>query len=830
MSLKVKKYGLNRLTESARSIIQTASHIAIEAGDKQLEPIHIFYAILINKNSINTEVLTRIGIDIDSTILSLKNLIYSRSHNPNSHNKITSEIDFSNNTKQLINESFKIASELGHVYVGTEHILLALFKLENIEFLRSIKDVGINYELIKNAIINIGNYSALNEALKIKSTDSDYEKKEDELEYFDSIDNDETPMFCNNLNQMAMESRFLNITGRDEEIQRLIHILSRKTKNNPILVGEAGVGKTAIVEGFVNLILAGSKLRGDIEERVNSVIESALEDGNVILFIDEIHMIVGAGSSGMKDSLDIANLLKPYLTNYNLSIIGATTIDEYSKYFESDSALSRRFQPIKVSELDIESSKKVLYAIKRDFEKFHKVRIPNEVIDFTVYITNKYIKNRYLPDKAIDVIDEACAAIKIGREMKIQPSVSNLARKLVDTQNQKNYYLSQNNYEKASELKKKEEKLIKNIQSVLDGINKIKGKNNTNTVNIDIIKNVVYEWTKIPIVFSNIQNKTFKNVYQNLKKHIIGQDRVLNRIAKSIQKAHLGLNGEQRPIASFLFLGPSGVGKTETAKAIAQEVFGSKKFLYQINMSEFMEPHSVSKLIGAPPGYVGYQEGGTLSSFVKSNPYSVVLFDELEKAHIDVMNILLQILDEGELTDGKGTKVNFKNTIIVITSNIGADMITRDSKLGFNVDYYNLSRNTEIDRVFEEMRSTVLEQLKKQVKPELINRIDIIEVFRGLNKDDSYEITKLLVDELKIKYIQSKIYLEIGEDIITYINENGYSKEYGVRNLKRSINDLLENKIIDFLLDYEFENKKRKSFLNLRAILESNEVKITEQK
>ncbi|MCS7317823.1 MAG: ATP-dependent Clp protease ATP-binding subunit, partial [Candidatus Dojkabacteria bacterium] len=716
----------------------------------------------------------------------------------------------------------------------------------------------IDYNLVKNTILNIGNYQALNSVLNSKSSEDDkfIEEIFSGSPNFDSLDNETTKpesTFYTDMNELAIQKKFLTITGRENEITRLMQILMRKTKNNPILVGPAGVGKTAIVQGFVNKIvlkevppsffntrvisldiagiLSGSRLRGDVEERLMQVINECIADGNTIIFIDEIHMIVGAGSSGGKDSLDIANLLKPYLTDSDISIIGATTFDEYNKYFAIDPALNRRFQPIKVEELNPEASKKVIYALKQDLESYHNVKIPQETIDLAVELTNRFIKDRYLPDKAIDVIDEACASLKLGVELEHQPEISNIAKKLVEIQNQKNFLNQKKDLNGVIALKTKEEKLLKKIEKILNQKSSnttlknkknkknktAKNKNRNLKLTPDLIKKVVYDWTKIPLVYSNIVDKRFKNLFDDLKKHIIGQDRVLMTVSKAIQKASLGLNKVNKPISSFLFLGPSGVGKTATAKIIAQEVFGSQNSLIQINMSEYMESHSVSKFIGSPPGYVGFQEGGILTNFVKNNPYCVVLFDEIEKAHQEVLNILLQLLDEGELTDSRGLKVDFRNTIIIMTSNIGSELLSYNQKIGFNLTTNSDSENeNDTDEDFDIVKSQIIEKLNKTIKPEILNRIDVIEVFRRLNKNDSLEITKLLINSLKIRLVSSGIYIDVTDDAINEINNLGYDIKYGVRNLSRVIEQKIENTIVEYLLSI---NNNMKTKQNKTAIL-----------
>jgi ATP-dependent Clp protease ATP-binding subunit ClpC len=812
--------GVNRLTLNARRAVAQGYELAKQYKYPQYRIMHLFLALLMSKDGFVNEVFARLAVDIDSTTERIKQELTKNSDK----GELVTQTVFSEEMKKLLNESFVVASELGHVYVGTEHLLLAMFKLDDIDFIKEMKNVGITFSVLKNTTQSIGTYPILNSSWEDQS--------EDDADGERSV----LPFFCKDMVEQSKNGEFMKITGRDNEIRRLIHILSRKTKNNPILVGDAGVGKTAIVEGFVNMlvakqvpnsflnkrvinldiaaILAGARLRGDVEERLTSVINEVMDDGNTILFIDEIHTIVGAGSAGGKDSMDIANILKPYLTGSELSVIGATTLDEYSKYFETDSALTRRFQPIMVDELSIDSAKEVLYNLAPSFEEYHKVKIDKRAVEQAVVLSSKFIQDRYLPDKAIDIIDEAAASVKIGRERAIEPELSKLGEKLVSVQKKKNLAVKSKNMPKAAMLKKEEESLLDQVQDVLDG--KIKAtKKYSKRVTEELIKEIIVDWTKIPLVASDISNKKLKDLASNIKKRIVGQDRVVENIAMAIQRSHLGLNGGGRPLASFLFLGPTGVGKTELAKTIAKELFGSSNLLFRIDMSEFMEMHSVSKLIGSPPGYVGYQEGGQLTTFVRRKPYSVILFDEIEKAHPDVLNILLQILEEGELTDGKGLKVSLKNTIIVMTSNIGASDVSKDNHLGFDVNL-GKKRDAEIDIAYEEMREKIMEDLQLTLPPELLNRIDLIDIFRGLNKKDCLEITKILVNDFIIRILDQGIMLDVSSDVINLINEEGYSEEYGGRNIRRKVQELLENSLTQFLLESDIP-VKRKSVMQINA-------------
>ncbi len=835
-----------KFTQNAKKCIIKAYDLARKDStntEDVLDVKYLFAAILLGKNSFAARVLAKLKIDMNKTVSAIlgpkENFIYRDA-------SIAPDEQF----KQVIAEAYMESANLGHVYVGTEHLLLALMKRRELPYIEELWKAGFEYERVKDEILKMGSYQpgvfggdkeggskegeGGQAGVKLPGQVADANEEQSALDFFGR-----------NMCEEAKNGRYLPIHGREDEIERLFHILSRQTKNNPILVGESGVGKTAIVEGLaqrivkkskkvpssfknfeiiqidISSIIAGAKIRGDVEERLLAIMKEIEKSDNKIIFIDEIHMVVGSGST--TGTADIANIIKPYLTSNKIKFIGATTSDEYSKYFESDKALARRFQPVNVEEIEPEEALEVVKYLKPVFENYHKVTITEESLKEAVRLSHRYVTDRYLPDKAIDVIDESAAKKKLIRERK-NKSVNKLESGLAEVEIEKNKALNKGDLDLASELRVKEVDLKDQLK---DQKKKSQSKSMRYKVEIEDIREVISRWTKIPVVsLSSMDIKNIAQIDEIIKTQIIGQDSAIDKVSAALKRARLGFAEEDRPLASFLFLGPTGVGKTETAKVIAKELFGSQKNLIQVNMSEYMEQHSVSKIIGSPPGYVGYQDSGNLTEEIRKNPFSIVLFDEIEKAHADILNILLQAMEEGYIQDSRGKKVSFKNTIIVMTSNIGAKEIADDKVLGFEVDLdSDQASEKKLDEVYEDMKKDVMEELKDNLRPEFINRIDDVIVYRGLNKDDILKITDLQIDKLNNRLKKKGIVLKVKKSVKDKIAEDGYSKEYGARNIKRKVQELIENRLADYLLENELVEelqKRQRKGLEKSGLLQIN--------
>lgn len=720
-----------------------------------------------------------------------------------SNNTVTRQKDkYTQTAKTILENAQYEALRLDSADVGTEHILLALLKKQDCMAVSIMNDLWID---MKKVYLDVLAACGVNDDVA-KRDYSDFMKSF----YRDKSSTPYLDQFSTDLTRMARQGEIDPLIGRKDEIARTLQILNRRVKNNPCMVGEPGVGKTAIVEGIAYLIandevpdtlkgkrivsldlsgmVAGSKYRGEFEERIKRIIYEVINEGNIILFLDEIHTIIGAG--GAEGALDAANILKPALSRGEIQLIGATTISEYRKYIEKDAALERRFQPVNVEEPTKAESIDILNGLKHCYEEFHDLTISDEAVKACVELSSRYITDRNLPDKAIDLMDEACSRRKLGlsenqrknvKHIEIQQEIEQLGVLLEEA-------IIDGDMEQASQLKKRKDELAKKLAK--------KAKtSNMAVVTENDIADVVSVWTKIPVnKLTEKESKKLEKLGDELHKRVVGQEEAVSAVARAIKRSRVGLKDPKRPMGSFLFLGPTGVGKTELSKALSEVLFGNEDSLIRVDMSEFMEKHSVSKLIGSPPGYIGYDEGGQLCDKVRTNPYSVILFDEIEKAHVDVFNVLLQILDDGHVTDSKGRKVSFKNTIIIMTSNTGAERIIDPKQLGF------VTVKDE-EKEHENMKNNVMDELKKNFKPEFLNRIDDIIVFRALTESNIKDIVSLLLAELsKRVFNQMDISLKFNDRVKQFIFQKGYDKKYGARPLKRAIQTYVEDELAEAVI------------------------------
>lgn len=716
----------------------------------------------------------------------------------------TREIPLTPRTKRLIEVARIEARNLNHNYVAPEHLLLAIIREADGVAVAILQRMGVDLERLRNELLN--NMGTGNNIPDLQSMANKGGKNS----------NTNTPtldQFGRDLTQMARDGKLDPVIGREKETQRVIEILSRRTKNNPCLIGEPGVGKTAISEGLAQQVVegnvpeilkdkrvvtldlssmvAGSKYRGEFEERLKKVMDDIRSAGNVILFIDELHTVIGAG--GAEGAIDASNILKPALARGELQTIGATTIDEYRKYIEKDSALERRFQPVMVGEPSEEESLLILKGLRDKYEAHHKVKITDGALDAAVNLSDRYIADRFLPDKAIDLMDEAAAKVRI-KNLTAPPDVKNLEDELEKIKKEKEEAVNMQEFEKAAKFRDKE-------VEIQEKLNKSKGSwqsqksSDMPVVTPEDIASVVERWTNIPVnKLTESESERLLHLEELLHKRVVGQEEPINAVARAVRRARVGLKDPKRPIGSFIFLGPTGVGKTELSRALAEAMFGDENAMIRIDMSEYMEKHTVSRLIGSPPGYVGYDEGGQLTEKVRRQPYSVVLFDEIEKAHPDVFNILLQILEDGRLTDGKGKLVNFKNTIVIMTSNVGASTIKKQRTLGFSAS------DLEKENAYEKMKDNVMDELKKTFRPEFLNRIDDIIVFHQLLEKDISQIAKLMLDTVIKRLEELEIKVEYTDEVINYLSTAGFDEAYGARPLRRTITKAIEDKLSEEML------------------------------
>ncbi|MCD8237744.1 MAG: ATP-dependent Clp protease ATP-binding subunit [Clostridiales bacterium] len=800
-----------RLSQKSTEVINRAMEISAEMGHNYVGTEHILFALADVQDSTAEEAISAQGItpeDIENKIEELT----GRGEALAQKNTINS---FTPRAKRVLQLAGQEAVYSGQQIVGTEHLLLALIKDSGQSY-----DQSVAYRVLE--ALGVSPERLLNDLLSELGFDQEgeYEGGSPAGGGKASKGKSNTPTldkFGRDLTAMARDNKFDPIVGREKEVSRVIQILSRRTKNNPCLIGDPGVGKTAIAEGLAQDIasgnvpevlkdkrvvamdlasmVAGTKFRGEFEERIKKTIDEVIKAGNVILFIDELHTIIGAG--GAEGSMDASNILKPSLARGEMHVIGATTLNEYRKYIEKDAALERRFQPVMVDEPLQDEAIKMLFGLRDKYEAHHNVKITDDAIEAAVKLSSRYITDRFLPDKAIDVIDEAASKVRL-LTYTAPPEVKELKERLEILSREKEAAVKSEAYEKAGQIKKEQDGLKEKLTALED---KWKAENSEKVMEVtsDTVAEIIGGWTGIPVSkLRQEEGERLRNMEQILHSRVIGQNEAVTAISKAIRRSRVGLSDPKRPIGSFLFLGPTGVGKTELSKALAEVLFGDENAVIRLDMSEYMEKHTVSKLIGSPPGYVGYEEGGQLSEKVRRNPYSVILFDEIEKAHPDVFNILLQVLDDGHITDSQGRKIDFKNTVIIMTSNAGAKNITAPKSLGFTAG----SADGDNSADYEKMKSLVMGEVKKIFRPEFINRIDDIIVFQMLTKDEIKQIATLMINEVKTRVKTNMgIDLTLTDAALDKIAETGYDKVYGARPLRRTIQSDIEDLLADKILE-----------------------------
>lgn len=785
-------------TKKAETALQNATEAAFELGHGSVGSEHILIGLLRTEECIANAVLVNNGVEESKVVELIKELIV-----PEKNVGLKEPDSYTPRAARILENARKEAKRFKSGLIGTEHIFIGMLKEQDCVATRLLGTIGVK---IQKAYIDT-----------VVAMGEDSNNYKDEVSFNRKNRKSQTPtldQYSRDLTALAEEGKLDPVIGRESEIQRVIQIGSRRTKNNPCLVGEPGVGKTAVVEGIAIKIaegnvpdtirgkrlltldlsgmVAGSKYRGEFEERIKKVIKEVRAAGNVILFIDELHTIIGAG--GAEGAIDASNILKPSLARGEVQIIGATTIDEYRKYIEKDAALERRFQPVNVDEPSEDEAYEILKGLKETYETHHGVTITDGALRSAVKLSKRYINDRFLPDKAIDLIDEASSKVRLGAFIKPE-EISKTEAEIEKLEAGKEEAIKAEAYEKAGEIKKKQLKKYEKLEKL--NTKWQNEKNNRNlVVDEDSIALVVSDWTKIPVNKLSIgESERLMKLEETLHERVVGQDEAVTSIARAIRRGRVGLKDPKRPIGSFLFLGPTGVGKTELSKTLADAMFGNENSLIRVDMSEYMEKHSVSKMIGSPPGYVGYEEGGQLSEKVRRNPYSVILFDEIEKAHPDVFNVLLQILDDGVVTDSSGRKVDFKNTIIIMTSNAGAENIVSPKNLGFNT-----SKDPEQD--YKNMKNKVMDEVKRIFKPEFLNRIDEMIVFHMLTKENVARIVDIMMNSInkRIKE-QLNITIELSDAAKSYIVDAGYDEKYGARPLKRALQQKVEDELAEQILE-----------------------------
>ena len=792
-----------RFTEKAIKVIMLAQEEARRLGHNFVGTEQVLLGLIGEGTGVAAKTLKSMGVTLKDARAEVEKIIGRGS------GFVAVEIPFTPRAKRVLELSWDEARQLGHNYIGTEHLLLGLIREGEGVAARVLENLGVDLNKVRSNVVKMLGESkpqAVSSGTSGASSSTGGKTKTPSLDEFGR-----------DLTLAAQELRLDPVVGREKEIERVIQILARRTKNNPVLIGEPGVGKTAVAEGLairivnaevpdildgkkviqldMGLLVAGTKYRGEFEERLKKIMDEIRQAGNIILVIDEMHTLIGAGAA--EGAIDAANILKPALSRGEIQVIGATTLDEYRKYVEKDSALERRFQPVIIDEPTEEESIEIIKGLKPKYEEHHKLIISDEAIVAAVKLSNKYITNRFLPDKAIDVIDEASSKVRL-KVSNLSPEGKELEKELRSIIKEKEDAIRNQEFEKASQLRDDEADMKDKIREMAQKYRE-EHEANKPTVTAENVAEVIGTMTGIPVTkLTEGESERLLKLEQTLHERVIGQNDAVVAIAKAIRRARVGLKSPNRPIGSFIFCGPTGVGKTELAKALAEAVFGSEDNMIRVDMSEFMEKHSTAKLIGSPPGYVGYDDGGHLTELVRKKPYSVILFDEIEKAHPDVFNIMLQILDDGRLTDAKGRHVNFKNTIIIMTSNVGASMITTTSKLGFSTS------DDESKDKYEKLKETVSEEMKKAFRPEFLNRIDETIVFAHLKQEEIRQIVDLMLKDLFKRLAERELSVEVTDEVKDHLAKNGYSEAYGARPLRRLIQRKIEDMLAEEILSGKY--------------------------
>ncbi|MDJ0707261.1 MAG: ATP-dependent Clp protease ATP-binding subunit [Leptolyngbyaceae cyanobacterium MO_188.B28] len=784
-----------RFTEKAIKVIMLAQEEARRLGHNFVGTEQILLGLIGEGTGVAAKVLKSMGVNLKDARIEVEKIIGRGS------GFVAVEIPFTPRAKRVLELSLEEARQLGHNYIGTEHLLLGLIREGEGVAARVLENLGVDLSKVRTQVIRM-----LGETAEVSPGGSQGRTKTPTLDEFGS-----------NLTQMASEGKLDPVVGRLKEIERVIQILGRRTKNNPVLIGEPGVGKTAIAEGLaqrisngdvpdileekrvvtldIGLLVAGTKYRGEFEERLKKIMDEIRSAGNVILVIDEVHTLIGAGAA--EGAIDAANILKPALARGELQCIGATTLDEYRKHIERDAALERRFQPVMVGEPSVDETIEILHGLRDRYEQHHKLKISDEALLAAAKLSDRYISDRYLPDKAIDLIDEAGSRVRLINS-QLPPAAKELDKELRQVLKDKDNAVRSQDFDRAGELRDREMEIKAEIRAIAQSKKSedSEGGDDSPVVGEEDIAHIVASWTGVPVnKLTESESEKLLHMEDTLHQRLVGQDEAVRAISRAIRRARVGLKNPNRPIASFIFSGPTGVGKTELAKSLAAYFFGAEEAMIRLDMSEYMERHTVSKLIGSPPGYVGYNEGGQLTEAVRRRPYTVVLFDEIEKAHPDIFNMLLQILEDGRLTDAKGRTVDFKNTLLIMTSNIGSKVIEKGGG-GLGFEFAQDEASSQYNRI----RSLVNEELKQYFRPEFLNRLDEIIVFRQLTKDEVKEIADILLKEVFVRLTEQEITLNVTERFKDRLVEEGYNPSYGARPLRRAIMRLLEDSLAEEIL------------------------------